>query len=244
MRWSFISHADREAVRWQITLIQRNQICFWHTVPKNVFKTFCGCKLKVIRWGELPRISCLRAYTRYHVTAFFSIASFPVVPTGWIPHPLQPCLLSHISYHVTAFPSIASFPVVLAGWIPTHYRVFVRNHLNAKFGHRWIGRGDLMNWSTLSPDLSSMDYVFCEHVKSLVDENPIDSAEDLTTRIVAAVGEIQAIPGMFCECSNFHATKTGGRHGSYAGGRQFEHLLWYELYFPFVSLVFKIMSSE
>lgn len=106
---------------------------------------------------------------------------------------------------------------------PAHFAITVRNFLNATYPARWIGRGGPVAWPPRSPDLNPLDFFFWGHMKSLVYETPVDSAEDLVARIVVAADHINTTPGIFervrqsflrrCELCN----DTRGRH--------FEHLL-------------------
>ncbi|GBN20883.1 hypothetical protein AVEN_5412-1 [Araneus ventricosus] len=88
---------------------------------------------------------------------------------------------------------------------------------------RWVGRGGPVAWPPRSPDLNPLDFFFWGHMKSLVCETPVDSAEDFVARIVVAADKINTTPGIFervhwsclrrCELRN----DTHGRH--------FDHLL-------------------
>ncbi|KAJ4440129.1 hypothetical protein ANN_08267 [Periplaneta americana] len=40
---------------------------------------------------------------------------------------------------------------------PPHFGRHVRNHLNATFPDRWIGRGGPVTWPPRSPDLTALD---------------------------------------------------------------------------------------
>ncbi|GBL75441.1 hypothetical protein AVEN_63959-1 [Araneus ventricosus] len=83
--------------------------------------------------------------------------------------------------------------------------------------------GGPVAWPPCSPDLNPLDFFFWSHMKSLVYETSVDSAEDLVARTIAAGDKINATPGIFarllqsflrrCELCN----ETRGRH--------FEHLL-------------------
>ena len=43
---------------------------------------------------------------------------------------------------------------------PPHFALDVRNHLNRRFGHRWIGRGGPIPWPPRSPDLNPLDFFY------------------------------------------------------------------------------------
>ncbi|GFU25706.1 uncharacterized protein TNCV_3146491 [Trichonephila clavipes] len=62
---------------------------------------------------------------------------------------------------------------------PEHFSISVRNHLDATYGERWIGRGGNSALASPSPDLSCLDYFFWGKMKSLVYETPVNSAEEL-----------------------------------------------------------------
>lgn len=80
LRWSFISHANRESLGWQIKRTQRKQIYFRHTEPQTeMIEPLRGCTPKVIRWGKLPLIPCLCVYISNYVTAFLLIKSHVIV---------------------------------------------------------------------------------------------------------------------------------------------------------------------
>ncbi|CAG9817621.1 unnamed protein product [Phaedon cochleariae] len=46
-----------------------------------------------------------------------------------------------------------------------HFSVPVRNHLDANYPNRWIGRGGSVNWPPLSPDLNSARLFFMRSFK-------------------------------------------------------------------------------
>ncbi|GBL82217.1 hypothetical protein AVEN_252404-1 [Araneus ventricosus] len=61
---------------------------------------------------------------------------------------------------------------------------------------RWIGRGGPVAWPPRSPVCNPLDFFFWGHMKSLVYQTPVDSAEDLVARIVVAAHKINT-PGIF-----------------------------------------------
>ena len=73
----------------------------------------------------------------------------------------------------------------------------VRNHLNAVFPGRWIGKGGPVPWPTRSPDLNSLHYFLWEYLKSLVFETPEETDMELVARIVASCDIIKNLPGTF-----------------------------------------------
>lgn len=79
---------------------------------------------------------------------------------------------------------------------PPHFALDVRNHLNRRFGQRWIGRGGPIPWPPRSPDLNPLDFFLWGHMKSLVYETPVDTVEDLVARVLTAAQEIQQTQGV------------------------------------------------
>ncbi|GFW34435.1 uncharacterized protein TNCV_500531 [Trichonephila clavipes] len=106
---------------------------------------------------------------------------------------------------------------------PAHFSISVRNHLDAICGERWIGRGGPVHWPPRSPYLSCLDYFFWGQMKSLVFETPVNSAEELVARIIAAAGEIRNTPEMLSNVRR--SMKRRCEACITCGGRQFEHLL-------------------
>lgn len=80
---------------------------------------------------------------------------------------------------------------------PAHFAPEVRNYLNATFPNQWIGRGGPVPWPARSPDLSCLDFFLWGHLKSLMYETPIESAEELVARLSAAAGEVRDTSGVF-----------------------------------------------
>ncbi|GBN22078.1 hypothetical protein AVEN_266119-1 [Araneus ventricosus] len=70
-----------------------------------------------------------------------------------------------------------------------------RHFLNAKYPARWIGRGRSVTLSPRSLDLNPLDFFFWGHMKYLVFETPVDSVEDLVTRIILAADKVNTPPG-------------------------------------------------
>lgn len=62
--------------------------------------------------------------------------------------------------------------------VPSHFRIIVRDFLNATYANRWIGRGDPVPWPARSPDCNPLDFYLWGHVKSLV---YTDSIPDIDT---------------------------------------------------------------
>ncbi|GBN02140.1 hypothetical protein AVEN_124771-1 [Araneus ventricosus] len=81
---------------------------------------------------------------------------------------------------------------------------------------RWIGRRGPVACHPCSPDRNPLHFFFWGHMKSLVYETPVDSAEELVARIVVTADEINTTPGIFervrqsflrrCELCNDFAT--------------------------------------
>ncbi|GBM75445.1 hypothetical protein AVEN_182316-1 [Araneus ventricosus] len=76
--------------------------------------------------------------------------------------------------------------------------------------------GSNVAWPPRSPDLNPLDFFFWGHMKSLVYEMPVNSAEDLIERTVVAADKINTKPAIFerarqsflcrCELCNVAAT--------------------------------------
>ena len=74
---------------------------------------------------------------------------------------------------------------------PPHFALDVRNHLNRRFGQRWIGRGGPIPWPPRSPDLNPLDFFLWGHMKS-----PVETVKDLVARVLTAAQEIQQTQGV------------------------------------------------
>lgn len=78
---------------------------------------------------------------------------------------------------------------------PPHVGRLVREHLDARFPERWIGRFGPVAWPARSPDLNPLDFFFWGRMDALVyEDGAAESEEDLIGRIVAAAGEIRDQP--------------------------------------------------
>uniref|UniRef100_A0A914PQU3 DUF4817 domain-containing protein n=1 Tax=Panagrolaimus davidi TaxID=227884 RepID=A0A914PQU3_9BILA len=74
---------------------------------------------------------------------------------------------------------------------PPHWRLTVRDWLNANFPNRWIGRGSpIMPWPPRSPDLTPMDYFLWGILKSKVYRTPLANLAELRARIIEAFAEV------------------------------------------------------
>jgi hypothetical protein len=74
---------------------------------------------------------------------------------------------------------------------PAHYSRVVRDCLNNRFPHRWIGRGGPQNWPPRSPDLNPLDYCLWGWLKSLVYATKVNTREALLDRIVNSAALIR-----------------------------------------------------
>ncbi|GFU53978.1 uncharacterized protein TNCV_5057011 [Trichonephila clavipes] len=106
---------------------------------------------------------------------------------------------------------------------PAHFSRNVRNHLDTVYGQHWIGRGGPVTWPPRSPDISCSDLFFWGHIKSLVYESPVTSAEDLVARLSVAAGHVIDMPDVFSDLSR--SMRRRCECCVTFGGRTFEHLL-------------------
>ncbi|GFW77914.1 hypothetical protein TNCV_3911241 [Trichonephila clavipes] len=75
---------------------------------------------------------------------------------------------------------------------PAHFSISIRNHLNAKYPGRWIGRGGTVAWphvprtstTWISSSVGGADR------KTLVHEMPVTTVENLTVRIIVNPADI------------------------------------------------------
>lgn len=70
---------------------------------------------------------------------------------------------------------------------PAHFAINVREHLNAVYPNRWIGRGSLFFWPARSPDLTVLDFYFWGRIKDLVFQTRPTTRENLIFRIQNAI---------------------------------------------------------
>ena len=54
-----------------------------------------------------------------------------------------------------------------------------------------------MTWPPRSPDLSSLDLYLWGHTKNHTNETPVESEEELVSRIAVTAGDIADIPEIF-----------------------------------------------
>lgn len=67
---------------------------------------------------------------------------------------------------------------------PAHYARQVRQHLDATFPQRWIGRLGPILWPPRSPDLNPMDFFYWGCLKDRVYAKPIRSEKELRRRVM------------------------------------------------------------
>ena len=80
---------------------------------------------------------------------------------------------------------------------PAHFSFQAREFLNHNYNNRWTGRGGTQPWPPRSPDLNSLDFFLWGHLKTLVYNTPINSEEELRTRIIVGCETIRNTPGGF-----------------------------------------------
>ena len=102
---------------------------------------------------------------------------------------------------------------------PPHWSTPVRDWLNEKFPHRWIGRGGAHDtniaWPPRSPDLTPMDYFVWGFIKSNVYVKNYHSLDDLKNSINAAFQKITEVMisstlENFVRRLNFVVERSGG----------------------------------
>lgn len=104
---------------------------------------------------------------------------------------------------------------------PPHFAHIVRNHLNATFPGRWIGRGGPVPWPPRSPDITIPDFFLWGYLKDVVYERPPTTRADMIARIRTACATIPR-EVLLKTVGNFRKRVNACIA---AGGRQFEHLL-------------------
>lgn len=80
--------------------------------------------------------------------------------------------------------------------------VLVHFRLSGKFlGCSFCGAVDWAWWirpmATRSPDVSSIDYVLCGHLKAIIHETPVDLIEDLVAPLSNKAASVREMPGIF-----------------------------------------------
>lgn len=74
---------------------------------------------------------------------------------------------------------------------PPHVTLPVRQFLNRKFGHRWIGRFGPILWPARSPDLTPLDFYLWGAMKTIIYAEEIRSREHLKQKIHEAVSIVR-----------------------------------------------------
>ena len=74
---------------------------------------------------------------------------------------------------------------------PPHFARAVREHLNAEFTQRWIGRAGTVAWPARSPDLTPLDFYLWGHVKGTVFKTECETEIEMRSRIIQAFNEIK-----------------------------------------------------
>lgn len=103
---------------------------------------------------------------------------------------------------------------------PAHFSRNVREHLDRRYHHRWIGRGSLFPWPPRSPDLTCLDFYLWGRLKDIVYQIPPTTRDDMKIRIQEAIlslsrAEIEAA---------VMSTRERLQQCIECDGRQFEHL--------------------
>jgi hypothetical protein len=73
---------------------------------------------------------------------------------------------------------------------PPHFANAVRDCLNERFPHGWIGRGGPVSWPPRSPDLTSPDFFLWGHLKTLVYAQKVSTIQELREKITEAIASI------------------------------------------------------
>ena len=106
---------------------------------------------------------------------------------------------------------------------PAHNYRPVRAHLDQRYPGRWIGRGGPVQWPPRSPDLTPLDFFLWGAMEAHVYATPVESAEDLVARIVAAGEAVRQDPGVFVRVREAWLRRV--QKCIEQNGLQFEHLL-------------------
>ncbi|EZA47748.1 hypothetical protein X777_15341, partial [Ooceraea biroi] len=84
----------------------------------------------------------------------------------------------HHPYHITLTQALTP--------IDMRQRVLfcsVKDFLNIRYAHRWIGRGGYVAWPPRSPDLTPIDFFLWGCIKNIVFLNPPTTRDDMKRRI-------------------------------------------------------------
>ena len=63
--------------------------------------------------------------------------------------------------------------------LQAHFSQGACEHLGQMLPEKWIEGGGSVTWPAHSPDLITLDFFLWSHVKSLVYQAPVETAEDL-----------------------------------------------------------------
>lgn len=106
---------------------------------------------------------------------------------------------------------------------PAHYYLQVRQHLNAEFSDRLIGRQGTILWPPRSPDLTPLDFFLWGYYKELVFSTDCPSEDELRQRITLATNIISNNEQSFRSLKRNFIRRC--RICIREEGRHFEHLL-------------------
>lgn len=107
---------------------------------------------------------------------------------------------------------------------PCHYAARVREHLNATYPERWIGRAGPIEWPARSPDLNPIDFFIWGFYKELVYATDSNSEQELRQKLTEAERKIkQEYSSSFRQLKNNFLRRC--RLCIQVGGRSFENLL-------------------
>ena len=73
---------------------------------------------------------------------------------------------------------------------PPHFARVIRELLNDNFVEQWIGRGDPVEWTPRSPDLSPLDFFLWGYLKRKVYSNRPATTEELKKNIIEEYRQI------------------------------------------------------
>lgn len=103
---------------------------------------------------------------------------------------------------------------------PAHFAINVRDHLNAVYQQRWIGRGSLFPWPPRSPDLTCLDFYLWGRLKDIVFQTQPTTRQDMEHRIRNA---IRNLPRAEIEAA-INSTQERLQQCIECDGKHFEHL--------------------
>lgn len=103
---------------------------------------------------------------------------------------------------------------------PAHFSREVRDFLETRFPHRWIGRGSLFPWPPRSPDLTVMDFYLWGRLKDIVYQTRPTTPEDMVERIETGIASLPRAE----IASAVLSTRRRLNECISNDGKQFEHL--------------------